>query len=93
MLFLLLAFSSYLHFIGSASAQVSAPICTYPDSTWVGSLFAGARFVSMTTRSLHRVGVFIQSFNSLEQGPCLVAAYLLAVCNNGSQYMHCAPFN
>ncbi|KAH9035485.1 hypothetical protein EDB85DRAFT_1943616 [Lactarius pseudohatsudake] len=53
----LLAFSSYLLFIGTARAQVNAPNCS--DST------------------------FAWSYNSLQQNPCLVTAYLAAVCNNG----------
>ncbi|KAH9161337.1 hypothetical protein EDB89DRAFT_2031047 [Lactarius sanguifluus] len=54
---LLFAFSSYLLFIGTARAQVSAPNCTDSTFTW--------------------------SYNSLQQNPCLVTAYLAAVCNNG----------
>ena len=48
MFFLLLAYSSYLHFIGPSRAQVIAPNCTYSNYTWVGTLCADARFVSIT---------------------------------------------
>ena len=60
MFFPLIAFSSYLHFIDLASAQINAPNCTEDlesQNKWVGSLSAGVRFVSITARSSHRAGV------------------------------------
>ncbi|KAH9066330.1 hypothetical protein EDB87DRAFT_1679074 [Lactarius vividus] len=54
----LLAFLSYLLFVGTARAQVSAPDCTDSNFAW--------------------------SYNSLQQNPCWVTAYLAAVCNNGA---------
>jgi len=80
-------FTALLAFLitGSAHAQVSAPNCSDYTSnyTWVGYHWLVAEFV-INARSPR---IHTQSYNSLGQSPCLVVAYLAAVCNNGGQYI------
>ena len=60
-------------------AQVSAPLCTEASSfLWV--------CLYHTYSSSGLVGLrSIQSYNSLDQNPCTVGAYLLSTCYNGSK--------
>ena len=34
-------------------------------------------------------GLFVQSYNSLGQNPCWVAAYMLSICGNDSKSFYC----
>jgi hypothetical protein len=78
-LFAILLTSLFL--FGFAVAAISAPSCL---ATW--------EWVSMLSYLLVDCylicGHNVQTFNSLSQDPCTVAAYMLSTCNGGCQYYY-----
>ena len=82
------AIATLLLFSGSAFAQVSAPNCAYPSLyDWVCNHGVSSRHFS-TTNGL------LQTYNSLNQSPCTVAAYLGSTCHGDCEcsscvYEHC----
>ena len=74
--------ATLLFFFGFAAAQIYAPDCSL---TWEWVSFLNA-FLNSSLPPVDELTGCSQSFNSLDQNACTVAAYLLATCNGGSEY-------
>jgi hypothetical protein len=73
------AIAALLLFSGSAIAQISAPACTYPSLySWVGNHDISSHLFST-------IDGLLQAYNSLNQDPCTVAAYLGSTCHSGCE--------
>ena len=84
------AFLPYLLLLASlAQTVIIVPNCTVSTLDWVG--YFTRSFCSINSNAVYRIFTgfffFIQSFNSLQQSPCFVAASLEAVCF-GCQYIY-----
>jgi hypothetical protein len=76
--------SLFLFFGLAAAGQIIAPACTVPSWSWVCMLSLPCIFGRYLI-CWHCV----QTYNSLGQNPCTVAAYLLSTCNQGCELFSC----
>jgi hypothetical protein len=73
---------TFLFFSGFAAAQIYAPDCSL---TWEWVCFLNA-FFYLPLPPVDELTGCSQTFNSLDQNACTVAAYLMSTCNGGSEY-------
>src|SRR5258708_1061849 len=74
---------SLFFFSGFANAGAVAPPCTLTGWEWVCMLSFLNGFLGPYLTRWHFI--FVQSYNSLNQNACAVAAFMMATCNAGSE--------
>ena len=77
-------------FSGFVTAQINAPDCSSSALEWVCFLNSFFFFFFSPLPPVDELTGCSQTFNTLDQNACTVAAYLMSTCNGGCEY--CVQF-